>query len=102
MTSSSNGPPSTVGQRRILEQPDVDGVLSIVGPHGKSILQLALSGESNSAHLTLRVGQRLYTLDIQPIRGLDMSGWIAEQEKKLKEDEAETRRMNKEVDHLLR
>jgi len=71
--SSSSTPTSTVGVKRILEQPDVDGVLNIIGPFGKSILQLALSGESNSAHLTLKVGQRLYTLDIRPTNGLATS-----------------------------
>ncbi len=44
----------------------VDGVLSIKGPYGRSVLQLELSGDSNSAHLELQVGSRLYTLDIRP------------------------------------
>lgn len=64
-TSSSGTQPSGV---RVSSNP-VDGVLTIKGPHGQSVLLLALSGDTNSAQFDLMIGPRLYTIAIQPKPG---------------------------------
>lgn len=78
----------------------MDGRLSIVGQFGESVLQLALSGESSFAHLTLKVGQRLYTLDIRPTHGLDMSEEIAKMEAQARADDQKTRELEHRFRHL--
>lgn len=70
MSNSESTPTNTVGPVTKLDAPVSDGVLSIRDRYGKCVLQLDLSGESNSAHLTLTVGTKRYTLDIQPTPGL--------------------------------
>ena len=62
---------STVGVKQNLGNPDVDGIMTITGPSGKLLHQLALSGESNFAHIETKIGQRRYTIDICQIRGSD-------------------------------
>ncbi len=63
-------PISTVGTpKSVTSEKLVDGVLSIKGPFGQSLLQLVLSGDMNCAALDLMVGRRLYTIDIRPKPG---------------------------------
>lgn len=57
--------------------PSVDGVLKIDGPYGKCVLQLELSEGMNSAHIETKIGQRLYTIDIRPNRGLATTDLVA-------------------------
>lgn len=72
MSSPNTISPSTDSPKAVSENPGVDGVLSITGPYGKCIVQLALSGESNSAHIETKIGQRHYTIDIRPTLSLVM------------------------------
>lgn len=71
MKSETDSLRPTGGPPMNSEKPGVDGVLSITGPYGKSVLRLELCGESSYAHMTLKVGQRHYTIDIRPMSGPD-------------------------------
>lgn len=81
MSSLSTIPESTVSAKRPLEQPAFDGLLSITGPYGKSVLQLELSEGTNSVHIETKIGQRRYTIDIKPTRGPVMSASVAGENK---------------------
>lgn len=60
----------SVGSVSPAKEPPVDGTLEIKGPYGKSVVLLELSEGMNSAHIETKIGQRRYTIDIRPSRGL--------------------------------
>jgi hypothetical protein len=72
MKSGPISPPST--PTATISVKPADGVLSIKGPYGQSLLLLVLSGDTNCAQLDIQIGQRLYTLDIRPKLGSAISG----------------------------